>query len=393
VQTLHIVRHTRRGFFRGDAVPKFFQLLPAGNGQEPQAPTALTPSGGRNSDAFDFRPHPSHLLHNIDGSLSAPEGHAFLHWLADQLTGQAAADNALPTGSAPGEPDLLDFNPEDDFDPSVDFLLDDKSLLSNDSGTAAFDLSYPIEASFLHDEEPFDFAHLSSHIARGRRHPEVISTPEGGRVELFDAGSRVVKDVMGRVVEVHSQYGDCLFLQYGDFGKIDSFKRTDAQGKTHSDGRQDKHGVVVRDQEGRVRAAGESMTVDPRGCFYLHGIEGQYFSLDLVTAMHSERRSIADEQGGARFVTSHFTHDGFRMATMFGPLIDGGTAGGAPPARFRFYGRDGTIIEFASEDDLFELKPTLVSVPAARPVHDGWLSRRQAVTAWESVHDYLMRVS
>jgi hypothetical protein len=424
VQTQHIVRHTRRGFFRGDAVPKFFELVSLVSGKQrtvssaPEAaPAPLPPptnsnagtapsrQASRKQEVFDFHPHPSHLLHNIDGSLSAPEGHAFLSWLADQLTGQAAANSLLAQGvvgpvavspvPAANQPELLDFSPDEDYDPSADFLLDDKSLLSADSSSAAFDLSYPIEAAKLreHSKDAFNFAHLSSHIARGRRHPEVIGTPEGGRMEFFEVGSKVVKDVLGRVVEVHCQYGDCLFLKYGAFGKIESFKRTDSQGQTHSQGRKDKHGVVVRDQDGRVRAAGENMTVDPRGCFYLHGIDGQYYCLDLVTAMHSERRNITDENGRARFITSLFTHDGFRMATMFGPPVGSATTGGAGLPRFRFYGRDGTIIEFASEEDLYELKPVVVSVPAARPVHDGWLFQRQAVTAWESVHDYLMRVS
>src|SRR5262249_44152791 len=133
----------------------------------------------------------------------------------------------------------------------------------------------------------------------------------------------------------------------------------------------------------------------PRGCFYLHGIDGQYFSLDLVAGIHSERRRISDEHGN-RFVTSLFTHDGFRMATMFGPCKrQSATTSGVDHRhlQFRFYGRDGTVIDFKSEDDLLDMNPLVVSAPAARAVHKHWMSRRQAVTAWESVHDYLMRVS
>jgi hypothetical protein len=407
VQAGQSLRHTRRGFFRGDATPKFYPLVPLKGANASDVPEALVLAadarapqidrrGERHqAETLDFSPHPQHLLHNLDGSLSAPTGNAFLSWLADQITGRVAKRSSDLQDSLSPRTAVLDFTPDDD-DPHIDFLLDDKSLLSSDHAHECVDLSYELEASYTHEEEALEFAHLSAHIARGRRHPDHIeAVADGTRVEYFFAGSKVVKDVLGRVVEVQSQYGDCLYLRYGIFGNIDAFQRTDCAGRTHSEGRKDKHGVVVRDTEGRVRAAGESMSIDPRGCFYLHGIEGQYFSLDLVSGIHSERRRISDERG-SRFVTSLFTHDGFRMATMFGPPRGlPGTTSGAEPRQlyFRFYGRDGTVIEFASEDDLLDLRPLVVSAPATRSVHKHWPSRRQAVTAWESVHDYLMRVS
>ncbi|HEY9789091.1 MAG TPA: hypothetical protein V6D22_01750 [Candidatus Obscuribacterales bacterium] len=397
------LRHTRRGFFRGDATPKFYPLVPLKGAHVHDVPDSLVLAADarapqieqrNHQDILDFNPHPQHLLH-LDGSLSAPTGNAFLSWLADQITGQAVKRSSQVDQSPAPRAAVLDFTP-DDYDPHIDFLLDDKSLLTSDHAHECVDLSYELEASYTHEEEQLEFAHLSAHIVRGKLHPDHIeAVPDGTRVEYFFAGSRVVKDVLGRVVEVQSQYGDCLYLRYGIFGNIDAFQRTDCTGRAHSEGRKDKHGVVVRDPEGRVRAAGESMSIDPRGCFYLHGINGQYFSLDLVSGIHSERRRISDERG-SRFVTSLFTHDGFRMATMFGPsqALPGTTPGADPrQLNFRFYGRDGTVIEFASEDDLLDLRPLVVSAPATRAVHKAWPSRRQAVTAWESVHDYLMRVS
>jgi hypothetical protein len=324
-------------------------------------------------------------LHNLDGTLSQPGGHAFLSWLADQITYQAQHDHGAPVPA-----------PMDEFDPHIDLeLIDGDLLLAQEDDDV--DLSHGLEASYLHEEELSDNAHLCAQLTRGKLQPLVETTPDGGRLEMFAGGSKLVKDVLGRVVEVHSQYGDGMYLRYGIFGRLEAFQRTNAWGHTHSEGSRDKNGVVVRDHEGRVRAVGESMTIDPRGCFYLHSLEGQYFSLDLVLGLHSERRRVVDEHGRERFVTSLFTHDGFRMATMYGPVLDEGddiAFGGMPaPPCLRFYGRDGTLIEFASDDDLVELRPLCVSSPAMRPVHKGWLDRRQAGTAWESVHEYLMRVS
>lgn len=417
MQPLHSVRHTRHGFFRADAAAKFLPLadLPSACELAPgtAAPTpvdnlplaAETPSArlveapvhvdfppppsplpapADDGPAFDFRPHPAHLLHNLDGTLSQPGGHAFLSWLADQITYQAQQD----------APQIAQVAAEDS-DPHLDLELIDKDSYFGEEEWDV-DLSYELEASYVDEEEICDIAHLSAQMTRGRQHPLIEETPDGGRLEVFAGGSKIVKDVLGRVVEVHSHYGDGLFLRYGIFGRLESFQRINCLGHMHSEGKKDKHGVVVRDHEGRVRAAGESMTVDPRGCFYLHTVDGQYFSVDLVAGLHSERRRVVDQRGGKRFVTSLFTHDGFRMATMYGPLFNDDDAiafGGTPaPSRLRFYGRDGTLIEFASDDDLVELRPLCVSSPALRPVHKGWLKRRQAGTAWESVHEYLMRV-
>jgi hypothetical protein len=347
---------------------------------------------------LDCNPQAAPAAHVVAGQ-TAEHGHAFLSWLADQITGQAVPKPHLCAArarqhAAPG----FDFSADDEYDPHIDYELDDKSLLSSGTPNWGFALPEGLESAFEHDHDADEeiYEPASAHLIRGKETPRIEIAADGGRLEKFAAGSMVIKDVLGRVVEVRSQFGECLSFRYGVFGKLESFQRTDRQGHAHSEGKKDKHGVVVRDHEGRVRAAGESMAVDPHGCFYLHSTDGQYFSLDLVTGLHSERRRVFDHHGCARFITSLFTHDGFRMATMFAPAFsaDGTICGASQSAPFfRFYGRDGTMIEFASPEDLQELRPHRVSVPGARPLHKSWLRRRQANTAWDSVHDYLVRVS
>lgn len=221
--------------------------------------------------------------------------------------------------------------------------------------------------------------------AHSKLRVHIETLPDGRRIETFSNGSMLTKDALGRVVEVRSTYGDCLFLAYGAFGHLEEFARTDSRGFMHSSGRLEKHGVTVRDAEGRVRAAGESMTIDPRGGFYLHTLDGQYFALDLVTGTHSERRRIFQANGTVDFLTAIFAHDGFRMASMY--AVSGGTI------RYRFYGRDGTIIEFHCDDDVRDCRPSVACAPGTKPVHKTWLKRSQGRTAWQSVFDYLSRVS
>jgi hypothetical protein len=393
----HSPRHTRRGFLRGDAAPKFYPVSqkadsaaregpetevfrpPASPVPETASPSSF-PSPPQLSNANDltsilqavhelsFEPeYQSSALTSIEQSLAAPTGNAFLSWLAEQLEGKT---------------------PED-FDPFLEF--GDQSLFGayeEDDGLDSFGCEF--EAAYVDDvEEPVALPLPLWH----REQPEIEVSPDGWRIEIYYGGSKIVKDALGRVVEVHSQLGESMLFRYGESGNIETFQRIRADGTNHSEGARDKHGVVVRDPEGRVRAAGESMTIDPRGSFFLHTFEGQFFSVDLVSGIHTERRKITDETGASRFVTSIFTHDGFRMATMFSGTKGSTAYGvGARTPKFRFYGRDGTLIEFASEDDLQQVRPHRVFRPASRKMCKTWPRKRQAVTAWDAVRDYLMRV-
>jgi hypothetical protein len=332
----------------------------------PSPPPGLSSGSVGNRAEIDFEPTDDSVLKAIEASLSVPNGNAFLSWLAEQLENKAS----------------------DEFDPYVEY--GENCLFAWEEEE---ELSYDINSAYAEvDDEPS--ATVSTGVvSRFRVEPRVEVSPDGWRLEIFPGGSKVVKDVLGRVTEVHSQFGDCLYVRYGTEGYIESFERIRADGSNHTEGKRDKHGVVVRDAEGRVRAAGESMSVDPRGCFYLHTFDGQFFSVDLVTGIHTERRKVTDERGYPRFVTSMFAHDGFRMATMFGGAWLSTAYGADLPSRFRFYGRDGTMIEFQNDYELQQRRPSRVLRPASRRLCRSWPHRRQARTAWDAVHEYLSRGS
>lgn len=233
--------------------------------------------------------------------------------------------------------------------------------------------------------------------AWNRLRVSVENLPNGQRVESFDNGSIVVKDALGHVVEVRSAYGDCLFLEYGSFGQLEAFTRLDRQGSLHSFCKRDKHGAAVRDKDGRVLACGEIMTIDPWGCLYLHTFDGQYFCLDLVGGIHVERRRLFHSDGRIDYVTAVFAHDGFRMATMYAVTPRHGKTK-ARSARhrmrctaYRFYGRDGTLLEFGAERELRERRPARALPPGTRPVDQRALRHPQAKNAWESLKEYLAR--
>lgn len=411
-------RHTRRGWSRAIACAPI--TLAA---VEPRAvfvvPDTVSPAG-------------------VPAVESRRRSQRFLSWLADEITGQAGSAVATMTATSLCHRDTarrildsidnagekhsysdeaagliaslreaisLDSLKPADVDPGEgewDFDVDDCFVVDSDyefSCLTAPDVD-------LGSEQPLAAEYAIALRSRTRQRPQVEISPDGQRLEIFEGGSRIVKDVLGRVVEVRSQHGDCLYLQYGPFGKLDSFARTDSRGRPHSLGRVEKYSVVVRDGEGRVRATGESMTVDPRGRFYLHALDGQFFSLDLVSGIHCERRRMPAGSGSAKYITALFAYDGFRMATMFARQTpvpaeeslwddDGATYGEARETQlaFRFYGRDGSLIEFESENDLRELNPCRVMPPGSKPVHSSWLKNRQASTAWQAVLEYLTRVS
>jgi hypothetical protein len=222
--------------------------------------------------------------------------------------------------------------------------------------------------------------------------PTVTATPDRLRFESFVNGAELTKDALGRVLEVHSPCGERLSLQYDGDGNLESFQRCDSQGRTHSICRKDGHGVVVRSADGRARAAGESLTVDPHGCLSIHNHDGQMVTIDLVRGYHIERRRLADATGHLSTITAVFAADGFRMTTHFHEVIlKGGNQSyaGEKVSPIRFYGRDGSLVEFSGEDDLLAVHPAKVLAPGSFYVCEAWRGKRQAGTAWEAVQEYL----
>ncbi len=247
-----------------------------------------------------------------------------------------------------------------------------------------------------------------------------------GSVETFPSGAKVVKDDIGRVQEIVSDRGVCVVLGYDAKGHLCSFVRHDASGVVHSQGEVDGPGVLVRDGRGRVKAQGESMQVDARGCVSIAREDGQFWSIDLIRSVHTERRLLPDANGDWIAMTALFCSDGFRMTTRFRKvqgleseaLNHGGgsrqgrdtyassaatSAATAEASNFvesdfsraedsgtyRFYGRDGSIIDFSSDSELEQLKPKNVLPPGSKPVPAAHRGKRQAGTAWEALREYV----
>ncbi len=227
--------------------------------------------------------------------------------------------------------------------------------------------------------------------------PRIASLPDGERIERFENGAELKKDALGRVRHIRSGLGVSIAIAYDNDGQPQGFVRSDRNGQMHSVGERDRHGVVVRDIEGRVRAAGESMSVDPSGCLSVRRFDGQFWSLDLVKELHIERRSIVGRDGAWNFLTAVFASDGFRMMTRFQSLQgEDGPAGdrfhwlaAEPSGTFRFYGRDGSVIQFEGEDQLTDVKPQNVWAPGSRAIDPNFRGHHQAGTAWDSVQEYV----
>ncbi|MBY0359369.1 MAG: hypothetical protein K2W82_15310 [Candidatus Obscuribacterales bacterium] len=232
----------------------------------------------------------------------------------------------------------------------------------------------------------FDFSPTASNTSRYKRFVQTDIRADGQRVELSFNGGKVIKDTLGQVVEVQSVFGDSLFFQYGSFGQLEMFTRLDSRGALHSAGKFDKHGVKVTDSQGRVLAVGQNMAVDPWGRLYVHSHSGQYVCLDLISGFHIERR-----QAGEDFVTAMFAQDGFRMATMYALAPDVMQASRNRCLSYRFYGRDGTVLEFNTASLKVESAPIKAMPPGSRPIERQHRVHWQAKTAKQALKEYLAR--
>ncbi len=239
--------------------------------------------------------------------------------------------------------------------------------------------------------------------ALSRSHTEETPTlqmlPAGRRMESLENGAQIIKDSLGRVIEVRSPLGPVLRTRYDEQGHLRFFVRTDKEGNIQSYGESDKQGVVVHDPEGRVRAAGESMAIDRVGRLSIVRKDGQFWSIDLARGLHVERRQMVDEDGQWTAITAVFAYDGFRMVTRFQTMEarefdeEEGcylpTSGSICKEEIRLYGRDGSCVQFDSEDAIDELRPARVWPPASRAVDKKYRNRWQAGTAWQAVREYL----
>lgn len=226
----------------------------------------------------------------------------------------------------------------------------------------------------------------------------IVPLPNGMRREVYNDGAFIIKDAVGRVTEVRGSDGANMSLSFDEKGHFKSFVRSDSRGKIYTTGIKDKHGVVVRDEHGAVRAQGDSMTVDSTGCVSIRKYDGQFWSLDVMRGIHIERRILEDADGGWTSLTALLTSDGFRMVTRFQKLQEskrenyrryGDWLAGTEGNKFRFYGRDGSMIQFDSDEDLEGLRPSRIWPAGSRHVEREWIGKRQAGTAWEAVHRYI----
>lgn len=341
-------------------------------------------------------------------------------WLKGQRNGSDYKEQGKQSGSAAGAASRLpkphEPAPDNFYEADIDYSEDD---FDDDDDLDSEDFSYLPKVQFEWGERAPDWVRASERFAsepaaapaqRGKSlsgsfqasNSQVTNAKERGeRRETFDSGAALMKDSLGRVKEIHTKFGDRLEFSYDAAGHLISFLRLDHEGRVHSSAKRDRHGVIVRDGSGRVMAQGETLQVDPFGCVSIGRADGQYWSLDLVRSVHIEKRLLADEFGQWYAMTAIFCSDGFRMATRFSPVsrqpeldemkseAGEGRRGKLGHGHYRFYGRDGSVVEFGSDRDLEQMKPSGVMPPGSKEVTDKHWGRKQAGTAWASLREYM----
>jgi hypothetical protein len=225
------------------------------------------------------------------------------------------------------------------------------------------------------------------------RPTETKSCLGGHRVESYENGASVTKDELGRVVEVSSSDNQQMFITYSLSGFLKVFCLLDAFANVLLIGEQDEQGVVVKGPQGQIKVAGEYMSAGPNGCLTVHRLDGQFWTIDLVLNTFTERRFIVDRQEREHCLTAIFSDDGFRMMTRFQVLPSISKAdlenslswqGSPSQVSLRFYGRDGSMVEFDSDESLQFLRPSLV-LPGMQKAAPGPRNNR---TAWDAVERY-----
>ena len=307
----------------------------------------------------------------------------------DARSGLPAEDGRSKAGRIPGPGTSIQSNASVNLsaDPSLDFSGLDNRAVPRPACAGKTSRSTPSEARRRNRNRE---AHETT------RHVSFL--PNGIRKEESGDGSFILKDAVGRVTEARSHDGVIMSFSYDNRGHLKSFVRSDVTGKIHTTGVKDKHGVIVRDEHGSLRAQGDSMTVDTNGCVSIRKFDGQFWSLDVQRGIHIERRILEDVNGNWNCLTALLTCDGFRMVTRFQKLQEnkresyrkyGDWLGSSECSKFRFYGRDGSMIEFENDEDLEALRPSRIWSAGTRSVDREWIGRRQAGTAWDAVHRYV----
>jgi len=227
-----------------------------------------------------------------------------------------------------------------------------------------------------------------------QRPTETKSCLGGHRLESYENGASVTKDELGRVVEVSSSDKQQMFVTYSPSGFLKVFCLLDAFANVLLIGEHNEQGVVVKGPNGQIKVVGEYMSAGPNGCLTVHRLDGQFWTIDLVLNSFTERRFFVDRQERAHCLTAIFSDDGFRMMTRFQELpsiskvdLESSLSWQGSPSQvsLRFYGRDGSMVEFDSDESLESLRPKLV-LPGVLKAAPGPRNNR---TAWDAVERYL----
>ncbi|MDX2106254.1 MAG: hypothetical protein SFY67_07620 [Candidatus Melainabacteria bacterium] len=212
------------------------------------------------------------------------------------------------------------------------------------------------------------------------------------RYEDTSQGARIIKDALGRVLYVKSPRQIALSYTYDPVGRLVYWMKTDGAGNVHFVGEcvydnllANKDRIVtVRDGMGRIISQGHSASVAPDGTLTVRRLDGQYWSVDIIRELSVERRAIERSDVNWNFVTALMAEDGFRLASKFQALHTNDTT------KFRFYGRDGSVVQFDSEDALMAKRADNAYPSGSRDIHRQFTYRdgRKARTAWDAVYEY-----
>ncbi|MBU6453890.1 MAG: hypothetical protein KGS72_19075 [Cyanobacteria bacterium REEB67] len=243
-----------------------------------------------------------------------------------------------------------------------------------------------------------DKGHLSAFIrtdARGTIHS--LAEADRNGVILRDAGGRV--KAQGESMQVDACGCVSIARQDGQFWSLDLVRNVNIERRLLPDEHGNWFSMTALFSSDGFRMATRFRKVKPEDlAINQHSVRAVVGGA-IAGATSAGAASVVATASGAKPSSSSSSSSPSAFGSRRKPMVDGTIATLAPgridflseedSGNYRFYGRDGSIIDFASDDELKQLKPSCVMPAASRRVEAEHRGKRQAGTAWEALREYV----
>ncbi|PWU03520.1 MAG: hypothetical protein C5B53_00385 [Candidatus Melainabacteria bacterium] len=205
------------------------------------------------------------------------------------------------------------------------------------------------------------------------------------QLQVLERGAYIRRNSLEQIIEVCSSKGEKIGFGYSPDGSLRIFTRFSSSAEVQALGVWEADQVIVKDSSGSVILVGESMEISETGSLTIHQSERHVYRIDLIHELYTEKQEVEGRDGQLYCLKAIFALDGFRMSTCFESRPENRYDLEQAQLLFRFYGRDGSFLEFDSEERLRTLEPLQSADQGTRTVKPNFIACLDGTTAWDSV--------